>query len=308
MSVQQMTRALEVITRRQRGVFTGEQAAALGFTYQMIHNRVRSGVWIRLAPGVFALPSAAATWRRQYKAAELSVSGSSLGGLAACRVHAFDAFAAVRPELVVSYTRNHRTPLATVHRSDSALTTTVDGFRVTTIAQTLCDIVTRVRMDRWERTTDGLLLERRLTVDELQERRLRYEHSRRPGSATFRALVDERLAEGYVPPASELERELARALELISECPRVVWQAPAPWAPDDQRVDAMVPDWRLVLEADGRRWHTRVADFDTDRWRDNQAAALGLRVMRFTYLHLTERRREVADLIRDAGAASAAAA
>ena len=70
----------------------------------------------------------------------------------------------------------------------------------------------------------------------------------------------------------------------------------------------MIPAWRLVLEADGRRWHARVADFDNDRWRDNQAAALGLRVMRFTYIHLTERRREVADLISAAGSATSAAA
>ena len=25
-------------------------------------------------------------------------------------------------------------------------------------------------------------------------------------------------------------------------------------------VDALVPTWRLIIEADGRRWHTRVAD------------------------------------------------
>jgi len=51
-----------------------------------------------------------------------------------------------------------------------------------------------------------------------------------------------------------------------------------------------------------------VADFDNDRWRDNQAAALGLRVMRFTHLHLTQRRKEVAELIGAAGLATSAAA
>lgn len=223
-------------------------------------------------------------------------------------VHGFDEFAVVRPELIVAYTHNHRTRLATVHRSDSALTTTVDGFRVTTIAQTLCDIVSRVRLDRWERTADGLLLERRLTVEELQERRLRYEHSRRAGIATFRALVDDRLADGFTPLESELERELSSVLRLVTGCTTVRWQAPAPWAPDDKRVDALIPAWGIVLEADGRRWHARVADFDNDRWRDNEAAALGLRVMRFTYTHLTQRRREVAGLIAMAGAATSAAA
>jgi FAD/FMN-containing dehydrogenase len=303
-----MTRAVERLARRQDGVFSRDQVAALGFSRQMMHDRVRTGAWIRLAPQVFALASAAASWRRQYKAAEISLPGSSLGGLAACKVHRFEDFKVTRPELLVAYTRNYRTPLATVHRSDSALTTTVDGMRVTTIAQTLCDVVSRVRVDRWERAADGLLLEGRLTVEELQERRLRYEHSRRAGMPIFRALVDDRLADGYVPPASQLERALAETLDLVIDLPAAVWQAPAPWAPDNQRVDVMIPAWRLVLEADGRRWHARLADFDNDRWRDNQATALGLRVLRFTHLHLTRRRREVVELIAAAGTASAAAA
>jgi len=85
----------------------------------------------------------------------------------------------------------------------------------------------------------------------------------------------------------------------------VTWQVPAPWSPGDQRVDAFILEWRLILEADGRRWHARVADFDNDRWRDNQAAAMGLRVQRFTFTHLTQRRGEVAELIAAAGAATA---
>src|SRR4051812_25993656 len=303
MNSHEMTRALESLVRKQEGAFTWEQARGLGFSRQMIYDRVRCGTWIRLASGVFALPSAASSWRRQYKAAELELSGSSLGGLAAAKVHRFDGFNTVRPELIVAYTHNHRSRLATVHRSDSALVTTFDGFRVTTIAQTLCDIVSRVQLDRWERAADGLLLNKRVTIDELQERRLRYDHSRRAGIPLFRALVDDRLADGFVPPASELERLLGAALDLVPACPEVIWQAPAPWAPDDQRVDTMIPAWRLVLEADGRRWHARVDDFDKDRWRDNQAAALGLRVMRFTHPHLTHRLREVAELITAAGTA-----
>jgi very-short-patch-repair endonuclease len=78
----------------------------------------------------------------------------------------------------------------------------------------------------------------------------------------------------------------------------VVRQAPWPWdeAPDGA-VDAFIPASGIILEADGRRWHTRVQDFERDRWRDNQAAAQGLRVLRFTWLHLTEWVPEVVDVI-----------
>lgn len=44
-------------------------------------------------------------------------------------------------------------------------------------------------------------------------------------------------------------------------------------------VDAYIPRWRLTIEADGRRWHTRKADFERDRRRDNAAAAHGLVVL-----------------------------
>jgi hypothetical protein len=300
MNVHEMTRQVERVARRQDGVFTTADLLRIGFTHQMISYRHKGGEWIRLAPETYALASAPSTWRRQYTAAVLSLRDSALAGLAAAKVHGVEGFGVARPELVIKYTGNHRTPLATVHRSASALITTVGGLRVTTIAQTLCDLLPRVALDRWERATDGLLLDRRLTIDELQERRIAYEHSRRPGIATLRALVDERLDTTPTPAESELERLLQATVALRPDIPPVHWQAPAPWS-DDERVDGLIPEWGIVLEADGRRWHARVADFETDRWRDNQAAARGLRVMRFTHTHVTQRPEEVAALIAAAG-------
>jgi len=52
--------------------------------------------------------------------------------------------------------------------------------------------------------------------------------------------------------------------------------------------DAFIPQWRLIVEADGRRWHSREADFEKDRARDNAAAAAGLVVVRFTYRMLKD--------------------
>jgi len=41
-----------------------------------------------------------------------------------------------------------------------------------------------------------------------------------------------------------------------------------------------------VIEADGRNWHTRRADFENDRRRDNALAVRGIQVLRFTYTML----------------------
>jgi hypothetical protein len=209
--------------------------------------------------------------------------------------------------VVSTHTANHRNCLAVVHRAADVKVTTVDGIRVTTHAQTLCDVVTRVSLDRWEQVCDRLLLSRAMKVAEVEERVTAYARSHRPAIGLLRELLLARSAEGWVAPESELETLLRSAVALVPGCPPVVWQAKAPWS-DDERVDGLIPAWRLILEGDGRTWHARVGDFERDRWRDSQAAACGLRVQRFTHARLKHRRAEVADLIARAGATTHLAA
>jgi very-short-patch-repair endonuclease len=56
--------------------------------------------------------------------------------------------------------------------------------------------------------------------------------------------------------------------------------------------------WRLIVEADGRCWHTRIDDFERDRWRDNVATTHGYDVLRFTYRQLTAGREEALALLQ----------
>lgn len=48
------------------------------------------------------------------------------------------------------------------------------------------------------------------------------------------------------------------------------------------RVDLLVGD-RLVIELDGRAWHDRPGDFESDRRRDRELVALGYLVLRASY-------------------------
>jgi hypothetical protein len=292
--------------RRQHGVVSHRQLVDGGLTRRMIGHRLASGFLIGLEHGTYGIAGFAPTWQRQYKAAELSVDGAALFGLAAARVHDFDDAAVVRPEIVVSTGRQTRNRIATVHRSALPRTTVVSGIRVTTVAQTLFDVRNRVDLRRLERWTDGALLARKATVAELDERRHTYDSRRVAGIAAWRALVDDRLAAGWAPPESELEALLWDAYAAVPGRPAATRQAPAWWEEGDGRKDIVVDDWRLILEGDGRRWHARVRDFETDRWRDSVAVAHGYAVQRFTYLHLTRRAKEVSGLIAQAGIARAA--
>jgi very-short-patch-repair endonuclease len=204
----------------------------------------------------------------------------------------------VRPEIVVPPTVRAVSGLADVHRFAGAKITTVNGIRVTSIAQTLFDVVGRVDLWTLERAMDDALVARMLRVEDLQERLRFYAGSRRRGVRLLGGLVGERSDSAWEPPESELEvvgtrvfARLAGRLELRRQV-RLRWRDAAP-----QRVDFVDRRRRLIIEVDGRRWHTRVRDFDRDLWRTNQAIAHGYRVLRFTWVHLVESPDEVVAMI-----------
>ena len=75
-------------------------------------------------------------------------------------------------------------------------------------------------------------------------------------------------------------------MEFILDDPRVppwVREFPMSIRGTEARVDFLIPSCNLILEGDGRNWHTRRTDFENDRRRDNALAAAGYQVMRFTY-------------------------
>jgi very-short-patch-repair endonuclease len=97
-----------------------------------------------------------------------------------------------------------------------------------------------------------------------------------------------------------LERLLYRLLDHPA-IPDVTRQFPFAREVVPGTVDAYVPEWRLITESDGRRWHTRKADFERDRIRDNQATAHGIGVLRFTYQMLTRTPDECLRLLLETG-------
>jgi hypothetical protein len=265
-------------------------------------------VWVRLANGIYALRASEGTFLRQCWAAVLVSPGAVVGGLAAASVLGLTDFRPCHPEIVIGGGGPSRNAFATVHRYDGARTATVAGLPVTSVAQTFCDIAPRVSIARIERALDDHLLSQRgpLDLGVFEERLAFYERTRRRGLAVMTALVAERRPHGWQPPASELERRLWRLLERLPGRPTLLRQAPFPWRPTASgRFDILIPAWRTIVEGDSRRWHARVQDFDRDRWRDNEAVAHGLRPLRVTWTHVTERPADVLELVTRTGALAA---
>lgn len=290
-------RAIDELASRQYGTFSRLQAERAGFSARMILTRVQNGAWIRLAPSVYALASAPPKWERQVAGALLTREGSVVAGRAAAFLHEFDGFGPVRPVIMTGSGSNARSPLARVIRSDRFNEVGVvrrRGFRVTDEAETVMSLAAELHRDRLETVVDSLLARGSCSIDQLN--RVVAANGGARGVARLRPIVAIRLPDAYQPPASELERLLYGVLG-DPRLPPYTRQVPMNYERVDATVDAFIDVWRLIVEGDGRRWHTRKADMARDRLRDNEALAHGLAVVRFTYEMLRDTPEQVIDTL-----------
>jgi very-short-patch-repair endonuclease len=184
--------------------------------------------------------------------------------------------------LAVPHGAYRRSALATVRQSTLIEATRYRHLAVVSPAHALVQLAARVRPEKLQRVAGSAFVRQPRLLAELGDRFVDLSRSRLPQLSVVRALLDRFDAE--VPDESVLEVLLDQALFAVPELPEVVRQAPFPWWPEGRnRVDRWLPDWRLIVEADGRSWHARIEDFERDHWRDNEANAHGCHVMRFTW-------------------------
>jgi very-short-patch-repair endonuclease len=283
MTARDLDATIAALASRQHNVFTRVQALSLGATGSLVQRRVATGAWLSEGHGVYGLPGAVQTWPRRLMIAHLDLgSDSVVSHRSAAALHRFPSARAGTPELTVpaggKRSGRWRVHEAAVEGRDRAR---VDALPATTVVRTALDLAGVLPPAALEAVVDGLLAEGRLRLGPFSERALVHRRRGRRGSAALGALLEER-GPGYVPPASELEALLFEVLR-AGGLPSPVRQHPLPSLHEPGRVDAAYPEYRLIVEVDGRRWHTRVADFERDRRRDIDAGLLGWRVVRFVW-------------------------
>jgi len=300
----EIDRRLDEYAARQYGVLTRSQARAKGMTDEMISYRLKSGRWLRLASGVYAYASAPPKWHRQVSAAVLSQPEAIVAGRSAAHLHGFDGFGIGRPELIIPAYGNARSELARLARDSHFAeidTERIAGFQVTTVAETLWTLSSRLDRPALERQINGQLTARTLRVGDFDPILDRIDGERRTGGPRLRAVLDDRRFDAFQPATSELERYLYPVLDSPG-IPSYRRQCPVRLDEGIEAVlDAFVEEWLMIVEADGRRWHTRRADFERDRRRDNAALAMGLVVVRFTYKMLVTEPDYCLGVLLDAG-------
>ncbi len=303
-SMAAIDRVVARISLTQHGTFHRHQAVDAGATPAQIQNRITSGEWSRLDRGVFALDSVGATWERQVMAAILSAGKAIATGPTAGALHRIPGCRPGRPEITIPSGADGRSRIATVRRRAdfrSIERVRLDNIPSSSAAETLFDLARRFTDSELASAIDHVLVTRKVTTNALFLVLDRTAGSRLKGTVRFREAVRD-LGAGYVPTESELERLLLSVVDDPS-IPRPERQVRLDWwSTMPHRVDALIVAWRLILEADGRPFHTKRADFERDRRRDNLAVAHGYRVMRFTHRMLTREPQVVRDQIIAAGA------
>lgn len=289
------------LAAKQYGAFNRLQVLAAGGNDALIHRRRRAGLWMPLTTAVYGLPGSPDTWQRSLMVAVLSVPRAVVSGRAAAALHELTGFRPSRPEITIPARSNHRSDCAIVHRSNLVVGTQRGGIPVITVPQTLIELAIRgVTARRIEIALDDALAAGLTSIEALGQRYVDLAPSRLPRLRIIRALLEER-DEGYVAPSSALERLLYAVLDHPA-VPAYERQPRFPWRPnDDERVDALIPSWRLIVEGDGRRWHTRRRDFERDRHRDQQALAHGYRVLRFGWIDLHDSPDACLEIVLAAG-------
>jgi hypothetical protein len=275
-------------------VVSREQLAGLGYSKRQIQTLVAEGVLLRIHRGVYAVGHRRLTLKGRWLAAVLGCgNGARLSHRDAAML--WDLRRTSSGLIHVTAAGTHCLDGVDCHRTrhpDRLGTTLIDAIPVTTIERTLLDCAVGEPHQR----TVALLeaAERRRLLD---GRTIRAEIGDSPGHRGA-ALLARALAEVADEPPdlrSGLEAAflaLTRGAGLPDPSTNVV-VAGVP-------VDAYWPQYGLVVEVDGWRWHRSRRSFEEDRRRTNRLQLAGLTVLRFTDTQVDNDPRGVAAEIRRA--------
>jgi very-short-patch-repair endonuclease len=185
-----------------------------------------------------------------------------------------------RPRLGYEFTRQQIPLELVVSRS---------GLRFTSPALTALDLCATVGGDG----IDQALRTRATTLGQLQ-RAMELTAGRVDNPIRRRLLLESR-----AEPWSKAERLFHR---LLRDAGITGWHANQPVALSDSTcyVDVVFRHLRLVIEIDGRLYHTGAEAFEADRWRQNLLVLDGWWVLRFTWAMIEERPGEVIAMVRRA--------
>ena len=264
----------------------------------MVNRRVKLGAWQRVNNGTYLIFGNLSP--DVLVASAVFALPAVVSHRSAAYLHNLRGGDRMANEVTVPHRLSNRFAGVTVHEStdlDPDQIVEVEGLPVTSVARTVFDNALLQSKRQLRGVVDDAIVRRLIKVADLHETLCALGRRGRPGTAAMRELIDSVSAD-YVAPESELESRMLDLLER-SGFPCPTKQMAVPWRTSvDGRIDMAYPDHQLIIECDGRRWHTLAESFERDRRRDNLAQAAGWRILRFTWNDVTMRPLETIRQIR----------
>ena len=270
---------------QQHGLVSRAQALEAGMTIGQVHWRVRTGRWVRGAPGVYRSAAVPSTPRSELLAACMAYDALASHRSAAALL-GIDGYWLGRVEVSVAAGRVSRVPGARLHHSsqmDLARLVVRDGIPCTDPARTVLDLAGVVSRKRLDSTIDAVLRDGLLRSRDLWAVLASHARPGRNGTAALRAALKARAVEGGVP-LSDWSRIVADLLEghglrrphfehrIVDDDGSLVAQ-----------VDLAYPAERLAIELDSVKWHFNLKSFNEDPRRRNATMLAGWTVLTFTW-------------------------
>ena len=298
--------AIVELAKCQYGLFSRSQALRSGHTQRKLDLALGSARLTHEAEGVYGMPGWPESWWREVWRAFLATGPDAVvSHESAAAIHRLTNYPQGRIVLTTKHGDHHWHGLADMRQSTDLRPEHVEirgGLPVTTPVRTLFDLAAVTGRERLAIAVEDAHISRQCRLETLIAL---YDELRRPGKHGMKKL-GRILAErgpGYVPPESALERLLLKVLR-DAGLPKPRLQAQLPWRTTlPSRCDAIYDDARIILEADGRRWHTRVDQMAADRRRDREALNHGYRPYRFVYEELKRDPQMVVATVLEARAA-----
>ncbi len=290
-------RLVHDLSATQGGVVRLDQALECGMTRHQIKYRVRSGLWSPLGRGAY-LVTAMVSVADRLRGAIAALPGAVVAHEAAAEIYGLRYVEAGLATVLVHSQTTHEFPGVTVRRChdlNPGHVTTIDGLATTTIPRTIVDLAAIVTKKNLAAVVDDAVAADKVSIAEVAKVAAEIGRSGKPGTRNMRAILEERSGPGL--RGTGLERKGNRLLLTIDGDPPT-FEYPIPWRPE-KRIDAAYPPERLGIEWDSRRWHTQVAAFEIDRIRDREAILHGWRILRFTWVDVTERPDLVIATVRE---------
>jgi very-short-patch-repair endonuclease len=263
------------IAARQWGIVSFDELLACGLSARQVVVRVDTGRLHRVHRGVYAVGHAKLSTEACFLAAVKACGPDAvLSHFSAAALWGLVAWDMRRPEVTVPRAGRREHPALRVHQSRQIERASRHGIPLTTPARTVLDLASVLDGKRLRRGVREALALELVTAGELVKR---LEPGRRGVARLARIL-----ATGHTPTRSELEDAV---LDLIVRGGLRIPDVNVPLPAGGKRVvpDFRWPALRLVVEADGARWHDNPIRREEDAERQALLEADGERVLRVTW-------------------------